>query len=289
MSEQLTERLASLEADVRNAVRLAPADVVRARGDRRWWSTRAFAAIVAVVAAGGLGVGGVAINVGARPDPSTALPAGFEMPHEGERGWVRDDDRAAAVAFNPCDKPDVTQDGRVAARTMTGRAFPDDPYPVQLIQQLLLYADENAARDAMAGLRAWTTHDPAGECGWIGGVYRGPHDLGPEVLWSGTQVPGAGWRDALVARYGRAVYVLRAAGTVAGTPYNEDLDSTRVVRERLCAQLSICVLARTAPPPTDPGPGPEPAPSWWDFLQTPHATPYDPWDNLNPNPNPTPT
>jgi hypothetical protein len=288
MGEYLTGRLTALEADVIQTVRLAPVEHVRAVGDRRrrWWATRAFAAAVAMIAAIGLSVGGVAISVGGRPDPWAAFPADLTMPHEGEQGWQRDDSLNATIAFNPCDEEDVSLADRVDARTMTGTAFPDDPHPVHLVQQLFLYRDGAAASAAMTRLREWATRDAGTGCGWIGGVYHGEFDLGPEVLWSGAQLDD-GWHDALVARHGSTIFVLTATGKQGVTPYNEDLVAAVTIQERLCAHMQICHAG-----PATTGPVPDgPAPSWWDFLQTPYpnaSAGYDPWERLNPVPTPTP-
>jgi hypothetical protein len=301
MTDTLTRQLAGLEADVTSVVRLASGQSVRARGDRRrrWWMSRTFTATATILAASGLAVGGVALGTGGRSDPRRAFPATFAMPHEGEPGWVADDSLAVASVFNPCVDPGITLAGRVDARTMSGLAFPDDPAPVDIVEQLFLYRDESAARAVMAKLRVSTDG-----CGQDGGVYQGSLDLGPDVLWSSAQVsfvqvaedgvpgpPTRGWRDTMAARYGAAVFILRATGTNGVTPYNEDLAAAQVVRDRLCAEMSICVAPRTAVEPTvAPGVDPAPAPSWWDFLQTPHplaSVPYDPWDRLNPVPTPT--
>jgi hypothetical protein len=290
MDEYLTNHLAVLEADVIRTVRLAPVEAVRAHGDRRrrWWATRAFAAVVALLAAIGLGAGGVAVTVGSRPDPLVAFPAGLVMPHEGEPGWHRDDSPTVKVAFNPCEEPDVSLTDRVDARTMTGVAFPDDPHPVHLVQQLFLYRDGAAATAAMTKLQVWATREAEAGCGWTGGVYQGSLDLGQEVLWSGAQLDD-GWHDALVARHGNTIFVLTATGEQGVTPYNEDLAAAVTVQERLCAHMGICRAANGTPGPDSFGA--TPAPSWWDFLQTPYpnaTVPYDPWEHLNPVITPTP-
>jgi hypothetical protein len=292
MDEHLTNRLAVLEADVIRTVRLAPVEAVRAYGDRRrrWWTTRAFAAVVAILTAVGLGAGGVGLMAaGGRDESWTAFPAAFTMPHEGEEGWVRDDNLAVASPFNPCHDPDVTLTGRIMSRRMTGYAFPEDPAPVKLVEQLVIYENEAAARAAMSRLRSWAVRDAAHGCRWIGGVYDGPLDLGDDVLWSGAQLED-GWHDALMARSGVAIYISHASGGNGGTPYNEDLGAAQFVRDQICKATAKC----SGPSPDvqlAPGPDPTPAPSWWDFLQTPYpnaTVPYDPWEHLNPVPTPTP-
>jgi hypothetical protein len=294
MGEHLTTRLAVLEADVTRVVRLAPAAEIRARGERRrWWGTRALVSLVAVVTASGFLAGGLGLlSAGGGGDTWSNFPAALRMPHEGERGWARNSDPSIASVFNPCGEADVTLPGRLDARTMTGKAFPDDPDPVSLTEQLFLYPDEATAQRVMDDLRTRAERDPSEGCGWAGGVYTGQLDVGADVLWSARRDD---WRDVLMARHGRVIFVLQATGQGGRAPYNEDLASAQQIRERLCEAMGICggPLAPTGQAEqTDQYGDPAPAPSWWDFLQTPHplSSPfyYDPWEHLNPVPTPTP-
>src|SRR5262245_57225915 len=146
MGEHLSNRLAVLEADVIGAVRLAPAAEIRAWGDRRRWPLRALASVAAVLTASGLLAGGLGLlsagGGGGRGEQGTSFPATLVMPHDAEKGWGRSNEVATESRFNPCDEADVTLAGRVDARTMIGAAFPEDPDPVMLTEQLLLYPDE---------------------------------------------------------------------------------------------------------------------------------------------------
>src|SRR5215813_13229292 len=97
---------------------LIPAERIRARGERPRRRDAILATIVAVVAIGSIGTlvavslarGSAAVSAGGPPTTmATAFSESFDMPHEGQPGWVRTDDPHAAGPLIPCDGPDITQ------------------------------------------------------------------------------------------------------------------------------------------------------------------------------------
>jgi hypothetical protein len=186
MPDRLTERFTQLE----DAIRIrpaAPAEAVRTRGDRRRRRDAVAAVIAAVIAIGSVGtVVGLSLNHGsatvrpARPPMPVplAFPAQFTMPHQGEAGWTRNDDRTAPAAINPCGGIDLTLPDRVAAVTMTGHApYEESHSPTELTEQILLFDGPTTALGALHAL-----DDAARGCGWSSTVLSQPADGGDQTF-----------------------------------------------------------------------------------------------------------
>jgi hypothetical protein len=247
MPDRPSQRFTRLSEQLR--VRpLVPADRIR-RGERRRRRDAILASIVAAVAIGSVGtlVGlsltrGSAADSPAGPPPTmaAAFSALFNMPHEGQTGWVRDDNPHAAGALIPCDGPDVTQDHRLAAVTMTGpgMAMEEAHSPTRLTEQVILF-DRPETADATVRALA----NAAQSCGW-GGSIRHDTVYGDDVLMAYYRadrgVVGLKLiKDAIVTARGNAVIVMYSEVTGA-LMSSSDSTAVQIISDRLCATMKLC-------------------------------------------------
>jgi hypothetical protein len=277
MPERLAEQLGDLAGDVQAATRPQRPAVIRARGDRRHTFQVATAAIalgLGILSAGTLSIvasGGV--GPATAPSPSAASPAqaiveSLPIPHDGQAGWVRNDDPFAPGAFNPCGVNDVTLIGRVDAVTMTGPGRPEEEVhsPTRMTQQVLLFETPEQAWAVLRDLAA-----PMARCDWSGGltrstaygevavIGRSPADLSttPSTL-----------RDAIVAVRGNAM-ILHYSETTGALMSSVDNDAIAHVSAMLCAMMRLCdvplcQVPRPSPlePQMEPCASPSPSVSW---------------------------
>jgi hypothetical protein len=304
MPDRLTERFAQFADGVR--VRPpAPAEHVRARGEWRGRRDAAIAAIALLVALGSVGTliglsvvrgGGPGIQPLGPPRPlPTAIATAFSMPHEGEAGWLRSDDPAAPGAFQPCEGPDVTMPGRVAAVTMTGpgAAYEYQHLPTRLTEQMLLFDGLTPASAALTELGRQVQ-----ECHWLGGI-QDDTDYGVPLV-TATNARLDGKEFATVTLWGNALIVTYAMVTGEGA-FFPDFSAKHQVSDRLCATMGLCETPKcfdpvvspsrpvyhscppsAAPPPAGTGPSsryPEPSPN--------PASAYP--GGISPTPGPSPT
>ncbi len=261
--EDLSQRLALIADDAERRTRIDSAPRIRERAERRGraaWGMVAAALVVAlglaalvsyslllVVAPGGRPIPSTT-GATAWPDPTT-IPQDLTMPHEGEAGWQRLDDKSIASAFVPCrildpSAPDVTVPGRTDARTMTGR----DPNPqlrsANYTEHLFVYEDEDAARAAMRQLV-----EGAAACGWNPGVQLGVGS-DPEQLYSARSLrepadPDGPFAYATALRRGNILFVVYGPvdqGITAG----DDGMATHAISEMLCERRRLCAARPAA-------------------------------------------
>jgi hypothetical protein len=273
--DQLSDRLAALAEDVGRVARPAPASVVRRRGETRYRIRLAVAAITGGVAA--LTAGSVmAASLPAAPAPTgpgpealpTQISPEFRMPHDGEVGWVSDDNPSAPGAFNPCGGPDVTLVGRTDAITVTGSSL-------GFTDQLLLFVSESAAQGAFVSL-AKDMH----ECGWGGGAdpYT-PYGR----LWlhayrttDGSPQTRDEWLEVTLRR--NAMIILYGLGG-GETPVWSDHEALGPIVTGLCSIMGICeelvCYADPIPSPGDGRPAPEQSPCPGPSVMAPGASSFD--------------
>jgi hypothetical protein len=248
--DRLTDRFSGLAEDVRGSTRSVSAAAIRARGNRSRQlrvSLAAAALGLATVSTGllSMSLANGVTGVGASPEPTdlpTVIPKALHMPHEGEPGWVRNDDPETPGAFNPCGGADVTLANRIDAVTMTGPGLPmeEQHSPVRATVQLLLFRDVTAANTAWLRLAS----DMTG-CDWSGGITSGtvyglqtligrsPADL--------TTVPET-IKDALVSQRTNAL-ILRYAETGGSLMSSMDNDGFSALSSQLCATMGLCEAA----------------------------------------------
>jgi hypothetical protein len=171
------------------------------------------------------------------------------MPHEGEVGWQRLDDRSITSAFIPCRvvdpaAADVTLPGRTDARTMTGR----DPNPnirsATYTEHLFVYKDDQAAKAAMRELV-----ETAARCGWNPAILPGAGS-DPERLYSARSVqkpvdPYGPFGYGAALRRGNVLFVVFGQVEESIT-YGGDDRAMNTIGEMLCALRQLCP-ARPAP------------------------------------------
>jgi hypothetical protein len=251
--DELSGRMTTLAADAERATRVASAPSIRARGGRRRLTVAGslglaagLAALVGYSIAAGVVPGGrpspSALASGAWPDPMS-IPPGLKMPHEGEVGWQRLDDRSIASAFIPCrvlepTAPDATVPGRTDARSMSGRDPNPDVRSATYTEQLFVYEDEEAAKAAMRGLV-----ESAARCGWTPGIQLGI-GLDPERLHSARSLREPadlegpfGYGTAL--RRGNVLFVVFGEVDQSITDGTDDL-AMNAIGEMLCASRQLC-------------------------------------------------
>jgi hypothetical protein len=252
MSDLLGRRLDAAAEDAGAAARLTEPSRVRVRGDRRRRAVAALAvAASGVVVAGVLVSAGVVVGSGAVPTGGpthsgmrTQIAGAVRMPHEGDPGWVRNDDPRAHSVFTGCAQGDPTLVGRTDARTMTGRgdAESEKHSPTYAVEQLFLYEDERAAAAAIAAINGTGIR-----CGWR---------YAPEGFWLALGASSGnkhvdGWQ------LGNAVFLVYTE--VGGVGIGGVLavnDIPRMAHE-LCVVMAICT---NPPSPWPTGPPATPTP-----------------------------
>lgn len=258
MPDLLTEKFQRYadELRVRPSV---PVEQIRARGERRVRRDAVLAVIAAMVAFGLVGAlielsaTGGAVNQPLGRPRSTAFPAAFRMPHEGDPHWAVTYDPAAPGAFNPCGTGDLTRTERTAAITMTGSGDGSVPpsAEVRYTEQVLLFSGVTATRNTLLELTA-----AAKGCGWYAELTEGTA-LG--TVLNAANPPGGSipdiqrLRSVVILLRDQALIISYADGPAAGNPGagGTDLDQ---ISDRMCQTMSMCKPARTCyevgPPPT---------------------------------------
>lgn len=127
-----------------------------------------------------------------------------------ETSWTVSARKAAKLVVNPCDKAGLGQKGRAAAKTIVYTAVPD----FARSEQVVLYADETAAGQAMAELTA-----AVARCGSAGYKFTSSRfALGDEA----QKIVGQAFQKGKVAIGGeRAVVVRRANALILYTQAGE--------------------------------------------------------------------
>jgi len=255
----LNEVLSAGATDVGRTVRVGAASAVRARGDRRRTRLAAMSAVaVGAVAAVGAGAvvtgGGPLTSPGTRPPPQTVIPAALKMPHEGERGWRRDNSRDTPSPFTGCGSEDPTLRGRTAARTMTGYFDRDPKVPTEkYTEQFFLFRNERAAKAAMAALQEGVLR-----CGWW--YFYNPPDW-QVAGWQSANRPDnpviVDLEEVHGIRLGNAIFLIYHKGT-HGTfkgAHGPDLEIVYMM-QHVCAVMRLC-------PPESPDGSPTPTGFPW--------------------------
>ena len=286
MPDRLAERFAQFVDDVRMPP-LSPAALIRARGDRRGRRATALAVIAAVVVFGlvgaliGLSRTGSAVIQPLGPPRSTAFPAAFRMPHEGDPNWVLTNDPLAPGAFNPCGTGDLTRTERIAAITVTGRGDGSiAPYPeIRYTEQVLLFSGVTATRNTLLELTA-----AAKGCGWYAELTEG---TARGTVLNAASPPGGSipdiqrLRNAVILLRDHALIISYAEGPATGNPGagGGDLDQ---ISDRMCQTMSMCKPQRTCYEP-----GPPLTPSVQVYCSVyPFPTAYPTFYYPEPSPNP---
>jgi hypothetical protein len=259
--KELSSRMAAVAIAAERAARVEPAVTVRARSNhRRIAVVSAFVVVGLSLAAGLPLVVAMAPDSPSRspapgnsawPDP-TMIPLDLRMPHEGEAGWQRQDDRSTLGAFVPCrainpSEADATLPGRTDARTLTGRTE-----SVTYTEQLLVYATDAAAATAMRALV-----QSAARCGWQTAVQPG-HGPDAEGLYATRALPGNptgrfGYAGAL--RRGNVLFVV--LGVVEDSIVDGyDANAINTIGELLCARRQLCSARPAAEASWSPVPPP---------------------------------
>ncbi|WP_432986303.1 hypothetical protein [Dactylosporangium sp. CA-233914] len=272
MRDQLQHRLTALADDMGSAVRVAPVDQVRARGDRRrsrFLASQAAAMGVLVVlglVAAGLAGGPSTAEVAAGPQ----IPDALRLPREGAQGWQRNDDPRVASAFPGCGTVDPTGRGRTDARTATGPGSAREVagVPARVTMQLFLYDTDQDAAAAFAALRR-----SVDQCNWTMRL-EGSDAVTGDELWAshytGTDDSNGGAQGEYLAgfRSGNAIFLTLAAfGGGGWSSYISALrdDVFLDIGEQLCTHMRICGVwspgRGSAGPSVPPYSGPEALPS----------------------------
>ena len=261
--DDLSRRLALIADDAERRTRIDSAPGIRERADGRGRTAGGMVAAALVVALGLAALVSYSLLVtvapGGRPTPATtgstawpdptSIPQDLTMPHEGEAGWQRLDDRSIASAFVPCrvldpSAPDVTVPGRTDARTMTGR----DPNPqmrsANYTEHLFVYEDEDAARAAMRQL----VEGVAG-CGWHASIQLGVGSE-PEQLYSARSLrepadPYGPFAYATALHRGNVLFVVYGPVDDSMTPGDDGM-ATHAIGDMLCERRQLCAAQPAA-------------------------------------------
>jgi hypothetical protein len=247
MSDRLTERFAQFADDV-HVRPPVPAELIRARGERRGRRDAVVAAIATLVAVGSVslliglsvaGGGSPLVQPGGPPETmltatATAISTALRMPHEGEPGWARNDDPAAPGAFHPCDGADVTLPGRIAAVTTTGpgAAYEQSHLPTQLTEQLLLFDGVDAAQAALHGLNTQVQ-----QCHWLGGI-QDDFSYGVPMVAATNPRPG-GEEFAMATLWGNTL-ILKYAVVTGTASFYPDLAGMHQISDQVCTTMGLC-------------------------------------------------
>lgn len=233
MDDELAVRFQALTTDVHHRLRLAPSARIRAVGDRRRVKALAGVAGVAagVTALVGGGTAAVLSPAPAQPPaaspPLVGLPLSFTLPHEGEPGWRRDDSPSALLAFDRCvGEHDPTLAGRTDARTVSS-------VDGSGIEQVFVFRDEAAARDAMKAILL--------NCHFV----TFPDDgsgFGSYTTDNVTQTSDQ------IGRKGNVIFYTLVRKPAGGAIDDESQREMAAVSDRICEEMSLCGEPYWTPP-----------------------------------------